>query len=112
MIGQRLIVTWMLPRDFLCYDNLHLETTIRFRNREEVTELFDITRSRGTFVYTVMNQEFCDTRGILTYKIDLIGNGYVLKEWKHLLWSDLIILPNESELPQEEEEPFEIDWDE
>ena len=111
MIGQRLIISWMLPREYLSYENLYLEITIRFRNREEIIEIFDITRAKGTYVFSLLNQDYIDKRGILTYKINLIGGGYVLKEWKHLIWSDLITIPTEEKLIEEEDETYLIEWD-
>lgn len=112
MIGQRLIVSWAVPPEFLAYDDLRFEITIRFRNREEIIEIFDISQRFGTYVYSLLNQDYIDKRGILTYKIDLVGGGYILKEWRHLIWSELITLPAEQESGNEEEETVDVDWEE
>lgn len=121
--GQRLIVSWGVPKEYLCYENLRLEITIRFRNREEVIETFQISKTRGTYVFTLLNDDYFSKRGILTYKIDLVGDGEILEEWRHKIWVDLIQLkaeettePEETEKASEassqcdEEEEYPIDW--
>jgi hypothetical protein len=111
-IGQRLIITWILPGEYLSYEDLHLEITIRFRNREEVVEYFDISHARGTYVFSLLNQDYICKRGILTYKFDLVGGGCILKEWRHLIWNDLITIPHDEELVPNEEDTFNVEWEE
>lgn len=94
-VGQRLIVGWSVPRSYLDLDNLHLVVTIRFRNRTETIENLDILRRKGTFIYPVMDQDYFTTRGILTYKIDLMCGEQVLEEWRHQIWTELINVERE-----------------
>lgn len=89
-IGQRLIITWGIPRLFLDYEDLHLEVTIRFRNREEIVDNVPVTKTHGTYVYDLLNEEYIEKQGMLTYKIDLIGEGYILEEWRHQIWTERI----------------------
>lgn len=114
-VGQRLIVCWAVPKFYLCFDDLHLKITIRFRNREEVIEIFHLSKTRGTYVFSLLNKEYLAKRGILTYKIDLIGQGKILEEWRHQIWVDLIALDQidsiKEEKIEEEEEDYPIDWD-
>jgi hypothetical protein len=91
-IGQRLIISWAVPKSFLCLDNLHLRITMRFRNREEVDETVPICKKSGTFIYSLINDDYIATQGILTYKVDLIGGDCILEEWRHQIWTDLINL--------------------
>lgn len=110
-VGQRLIISWSIPKDYLRYDNLRLEITIRFRNREEIIEIFYLHKTRGTYVFTLLNCDYFTKRGILTYKIDLIGGDCTLEEWRHLIWTDLILINQERETQEEEEiEDYPIDW--
>lgn len=111
VIGQRLIISWSVPKTYLSYEDLHLEITIRFRNREEVVEIFNLLRCRGTYVYSIFNQEYIEKRGILTYKIDLVGGGCVLEEWRHQIWTGLIEIKQEERREAEEDE-LDIDWEE
>lgn len=89
-VGQRLIIGWIVPKAYLSYDDLHLEITIRFRNKEEVVEIFHLLKTRGTYVFSLFNEDYFSKRGILTYKINLIGNGTILDSWRHQIWFDLI----------------------
>lgn len=99
-VGERLIVGWSVPKCYLSYENLHLKITIRFRNREEIIEIFHLFQTRGTYIFTLLNADYIEKRGILTYKIDLIGGNQVLEEWRHRIWTDLISLSPEQTLEQ------------
>lgn len=129
-IGERLIVGWAVPKEYLNYENLHLKITIRFRNREEMIEIFHLSKTRGTYVFNLLNADYISTRGILTYKIDLIGGDVILEEWRHRIWKDLILInmnlqhPPQQQLNQQnyqdlqgyqdqrEQEEYPINWDE
>lgn len=103
-IGQRLIVTWAVPRS--CngyYSDLHLEVTIRFRNRKEVREIYPITRLHGTYVYSLLNEDYIETRGMLSYKVDLVADGKVLEQWRHQIWADLIEINHENDCNRQKE---------
>ena len=115
-IGQRLIISWSVPKNYLSLDNLHLKITVRFRTREEMVELVSLRKKSGTFVYTLLNEDYIYTRGILTYKVDLIGGDCLIEEWRHQIWTDLITLEggNGSQSVQKEDneaEEGEDDWD-
>lgn len=94
-VGQRLIISWSLPKSLLSKENLHLELKVRFRNREEIQETVSICHSSGTYYYYLINQDFFTKGGILTYKVDLVGSGEVLEEWRHQLWTELILFEDE-----------------
>lgn len=125
-VGQRLIVSWVVPKYYLDYDDLHLEVTVRFRTKEEVTEIFPISKTRGTYVFALLNADYFEKKGFLTYKVNLMGNGCVLEEWRHRIWTDLISFSSENTSPtcpaqdpqdqqeeekEEEEDEYPIDWD-
>lgn len=88
--GQKLLVSWSFPRYFLCYDNLRLNIHIRLRNLQEI--VFDVRPLKpcGTYTYVLSNEEFFDSKGILTYKVDLLGENTLIEEWRHQLWHELI----------------------
>src|ERR1700733_9665141 len=91
-IGQRLIVNWSVPKQYLKTYALRLEMILRFRNREETRLSVPIDKSAGTYIYAVMNEEYLATKGILTYKIDLMADDTLLNGWKHQIWTDLILI--------------------
>lgn len=98
-VGQRLIIEWFFPRSYLAYQDLHLELTVRLRNKHEKRINIPALKSYGVFIYALVNADFIDSGGIQTYKVDVVGNGQVLKEWRHQLWTDLITfdIPNDKE---------------
>lgn len=100
-VGQRLIVGWRIPKSYLSYQDLHLEVTIRYRNREEIVEIFHLLKTRGTYVYSLFNEDYIAKRGILTYKVAIIGGGCVLEEWKHQIWTDLISIDRDNDLMED-----------
>lgn len=95
IFGQNLLIKWSLPTSFQCYPDLRMAATLRFRNRTERTIVVPITIPSGLYMYTLQGDDFCQTNGILTYKIDLLGGGCLLYEWKHQLWVDLITVEPE-----------------
>jgi hypothetical protein len=95
-IGQQLIVSWSLPKNYLDYEDLHLEITMRFRNREQIVKNICVTKVSGMFIYKLLNNEFIEKEGIQTYKVELIGGGEVLECWRHQLWVELIVLENQA----------------
>jgi hypothetical protein len=81
---------------------------LRYRNRETDLQIFNITQKSGTHVISTLNDDYCRTGGILTYKIELIGDNQVLEQWVHQIWAHIIELKPLAP-PQE---PVETsDWD-
>lgn len=90
-IGQRLLISWSLPPEYLRKESPHLAVMIRFRNREELKLTIDICKSSGTYIYSLLNEEYFEKNGILTYKVDLMTNDEVIEEWRHQLWTELLM---------------------
>lgn len=91
--GQRLFLTWSLkhlkqPCDM--YSDLRVQITIRFKNREQIVKEVKLLKNSGTYVYYLLNEDFCRMGGIMTYKAILYGDGCPLEEWRHQLWAELI----------------------
>lgn len=89
-IGQRLLIDWVLPKDFLCYPELSLSIKVRYKNHKEEEVSVPIKDKKGTCLYNVFNDKFCETGGVVTYKIDLKTEQTVLESWVHPLWRELI----------------------
>ncbi len=116
-IGQRLLISWSLPKAYMYYESLHLEIHLRYRNREEATQTVDLLKNSGMIIFSLLNEAYFETEGILSYKIDLIGNGEILEHWQHQIWADLIHFDasekqNETEEPSEDEDKNEEEDDE
>lgn len=90
--GQRLIIGYSLPKDYLRYSTLSLYIKLRYRNREEQELNIPIFKCRGNYIIDILNEQYCETGGILTYIIEVRGDDKVLNTWRHQLWVDLITL--------------------
>lgn len=115
-IGQRLIVIWTLKKRHLHYEDLHLKISIRFRNKKEAAIKVPLCKPKGTYVYALLNEDYIATDGILTYKVELIGDGCILDEWRHQIWTNLILVgqkencnidPEKTDLERTEHTDFE-----
>lgn len=95
--GQRLIVKWHLPRDAMEREDLHLTLALRFRDRSTENLNIPIRHTAGTYLYPVLGETYCKTGGILTYQVQIQGDGEVLEEWTHPLWTPIIELNSSSE---------------
>jgi len=89
-VGQRLVVSWSLPSDYLLCEDLHILVHIRFCNKEEVIKKICIEENTGIHTFCLTNESYFEKGGILTYKVELYGNHILLDEWCHQLWVDLI----------------------
>lgn len=92
-IGERLMIHWSIPSDFLCCQELTLRLKVRFKDLHEEERTLAITEESGTYLFYVVNEIFCKTGGIATYRVDIIGDECLLETWMHPLWTDLITFP-------------------
>lgn len=90
LVGQRLIISWALPKSYFDQNPIYLKVTIHFGNHTSMIETVPICQFRGTYVYQIMNEEFLEKEEIVTFKIDVVKDGIVLEEWRHQLWAELI----------------------
>ena len=49
----------------------------------------------------MFNEDYISKRGILTYKVAIIGGGCILEEWKHQIWTDLISIDRDNDLMED-----------
>jgi len=91
-IGQKLVITWSVPSHYLDMEDPHLLLKMRYRNREEREICLPLEKKSGNYTYTLLNEEYFEKDGILTYKAMIIGDHEVLEEWKHQIWADMLVL--------------------
>ena len=87
--GQRLIIRYYLPREPGEYK---LALTLRYRNREETLKYFQLEKRWGTYVLCLLNDDYCKTGGILSYRLQLLKDDCVIEECRHQLFAELIEL--------------------
>lgn len=93
-LGQRLLISWNLPKENV--SDVYLKLTVRFNNREEKVICQKLRRNWGTYTYTLINEAYFACCGIQTYKVELIRCNEVVECWQHQLWAELIILNTSS----------------
>lgn len=91
-LGQRLLVQWSLFPKEIASEPLSLHLKVRFRNHEEEEVEISINRKRGTYLYVIDKEKFCQTGGIRTYIAEIRNSQGAIETWKHPLWTDLIQL--------------------
>ena len=91
-IGQRLTVKWHLSKEDWQNHDTKLTLKIRFYNREEKVIEQVIDKSRGKIIYEIINEDFQEKNGILTYYAEIVKDKTVIKKWRHQIWSPSINL--------------------
>lgn len=90
--GQELIMEWRLPEEAL-EEKLILVLDLIYKDYTKGEICHPIDRKRGIFTYSLLNQEFKEKEGFLTYKAEIRNaQGGVLKQWKQQLWTELIVI--------------------
>jgi hypothetical protein len=88
-LGQRLLISWNK-----CEPSMTLKLTVRFHNSEEAVFSTSIKKSKGTYIYELLGQDYLDKGGILTYKAELLQGNILVCLWKHQLWAERINIEN------------------
>lgn len=91
-VGQKLVIDWSIPPEMLAAQPkivLHL----LYKNHTEKEVVHPITCRGGYMVYSLLDGDFAETKGLLTYRAEIVTEeGQVYREWKHQLWVNLITL--------------------
>jgi hypothetical protein len=89
-IGQCIFISWYIPASYLNFEDLHIEAFIRFRNGE--MEHFDIpiSKTKGFYEYCLLNEDYIQKKGFLSYKVNLMSGSNILEEWIHQMWVESI----------------------
>lgn len=88
-IGQRLVLHWN------CAEATHICLTVRTRDCEEKTVEVPIDCPSGTYIYTLADQDYLCSGGILTYTATLYSGDEPCYHTEHHLWTELICIVHE-----------------
>lgn len=93
--GQLLNIIWRISSEVLRQDpQLHLHVIYWDYTEEEF--IYPIAQRIGSENYFLLDDEYCEKNGILTYMAEIIGDdGCIYYEWKHQLWVNLIQIEDE-----------------
>ncbi len=89
-IGQKIVLHWRVPPSLL-KKNAFISLNIIYKNHTEKTLLYPIKNRSGYQVYFLLNDEFLNTGGLLTYSAFISSEDKIIRaEWKHQLFVHLI----------------------
>lgn len=94
-VGQRLILTWAVPKKLFTSRSLHIAITILYGDHTQEVKIITPHRPGGINITYLLNDEYFDKCGILTYKAELFCGTTLLYQWRHKLWTELITFPDE-----------------
>lgn len=87
--GQQLVVTWQLP---CLYEDLSLTLSLITSKHQFKTIHIPISGSVGSITYQILNEHYQTFGSILTYKVELFGNGRLLATYRPRTWVDWIYI--------------------
>lgn len=94
-LGQKLIINWVVPPEVLTQDP-KVVLYLVYKDHTEKKISYPILYRNGMEVYSLLNEEFENKKGLLTYRAEIVTQeGEIYKEWKHQLWVNLITLDEE-----------------
>lgn len=71
---------------------LTLTLKIRFANNEFETVQTCVNASRGSYIYRLSQERYCETGGVTAYIAWMHAGEQCVAEWRHALWRDPIEL--------------------
>jgi hypothetical protein len=84
--GERLVIAWSLPAEWLEVDPLRLQCEVYYRNREKVLFEWPIQHKRGHQTVDCLGLLYQRTGGWMTYEVRILKDGQTLLAEPHQLW--------------------------
>lgn len=91
--GQRMLISWYLDREKLSH-NINIKVTLRYGNQTEEEFWIYPKKQYGFYTLCLLNREYYEKGGIITYKAEMFIDHCLVKEWRHQLWTKLITFEN------------------
>ncbi len=88
--GQQLVVHWRLPDTAVQPAELVLQ--VRYGNHECETITHPITKRRGYWIYRLVNADYWEREGIVTYRATLCRGGTAICTREHHLWTEILTI--------------------
>lgn len=89
-MGEKLHISWRLAGEGPGYLRLSLKYNEGSFDEIEVP----LEKTSGVYVYPLLNGDYCETKGILTYRVELYEGECLVKTWQHQLWVDPLPVEN------------------
>ncbi|MBI2743474.1 MAG: hypothetical protein HYX48_06110 [Chlamydiales bacterium] len=99
--GQKLVIHWWVPSALL-EKKPQLIIKIIYWNFTEKTITLPLNRRTGYETCSVLDKEYEETQGILTYRVEIVtDDNQIYKEWTHKLWVNLVKIDDQTFPPIE-----------
>lgn len=106
-VGERLHIQWSLPPQEYT-GSLKLKLSLHFGDRTEKVHWADLSSPSGTYIYTLINQDYWDKKGIFTYKVELFQDDSgecgkcAIQTWTHMLYAERIRIQDDGDEEDQE----------
>lgn len=89
--GQVVTVSWFLYNEFSRYQTVEGKLRLLYRDHQQTTQTFPINSFWGSHSFALLNEEYFSSGGILAYKAEIYGDGELIQDWTHQLWTEIIL---------------------
>lgn len=86
--GEQIVAFYQYPSS--CREKKSLILKIRYKNKEYEELVFPLIKTKGWWIFRLINDEYWKKGGILSYKIELYEKEMLISTWTHHLFVDLI----------------------
>ena len=88
-VGEQVIVSWNLPQRYEL-DEVTLRLFLRFGDHEVREIVQPISRYRGCRIFRLLNADYWEHEGILSYSVRIENDQGVWSRFDHHLWQDIV----------------------
>ena len=85
---------WSIPRACFRNEEFELQLTVRYGNRCIESFNYPICSPKGYRIFRLINQDYWQKQGILSYKVELYRGEEVFQEWNHHIWVEILQIGN------------------
>ncbi|HKY99981.1 MAG TPA: hypothetical protein VJ112_02325 [Rhabdochlamydiaceae bacterium] len=94
--GQMIAIDWRVPNSIF-KKKPEVVLDLIFWDYTTKTVCFPIEHRMGYVTYSLLDEDYLKTGGILTYKVEIVTeDGDIYEEWKHQLWVNLITIEDDN----------------
>ena len=86
IFGQRLYIKWNTEKKA----PLELYVRVMLKKGKLLEEKIPLKESSGSYIFPIVDKNYTEEGGLLSYKIELLKNGKVISTSRHKFWVDPI----------------------
>lgn len=90
--GQRLNISWYIPKKTFKEGPCELVCHVRLKNQELKVETVPLHTACGSYSLQIVGDDFFKKGGLLSYLIELKASGHTIASSQHKFWAEPIIV--------------------